>query len=95
MPVAPRELQVEAQLPHPPRVPKRVEESPGIQHGPQTPGFCTARLFPTQEGGTIAPVPTPRWPGAGPFRTAALLPPARSRRDEGPRCSRGAGRGHS
>lgn len=45
--LASRELQVQAPLPHPSPAPKGFEESPGIQHRPQTPGFCTTHLFPT------------------------------------------------
>lgn len=55
--LAPQELQVQAQLPHPLPAPKRFEESPGIQHGPQTPGFCTTRLFPTWEAISHRPGP--------------------------------------
>lgn len=72
--------QIPAQAPHPPQVPKRIEESPGILHAPQRPGFPPSKVAPSPRG--------------GPSRTAALLPPGPSRRDEGPRCSCGARRGH-
>lgn len=54
MPVRPRELQVRRSFLTLLKYQRGLERS-GIPHGPQPPGFCTARLFPIQEGGSHRP----------------------------------------
>lgn len=91
---APRELQVQHSFLTLLKCQRGLKRAPAFRMGPNHPDSAQPARFPPRKVAAIAPVPTPRWPRSGPCRTA-LLPPVRSRRDEGPWCSWGARRGHS
>lgn len=92
MPAAPWELQLQRSFLTFLKCQRGLKRAPGSRRDHNQLDFAQPACFPRRKVAAIAPMPTSPRPGAGPFRTAALL---RSRRDEGPRCSWGAGRGRS
>lgn len=89
--MAPRELQVQHSFLTLLKCQRGLKRAPALHM--DHPDSAQPARFPPRKVAANAPVPTARWPGGGPCRTA-LLPPVRSGRDEGSWCSWGARRGH-